>query len=104
MKTFQRTLVVLLLIGFSAEVLFIIGVHVFYSSNLPGAPNEAAGRIYKIIVNHGFVRYGTQSDLRVFNWAENLFPFGLVLFFCAALLGLRFGIFKVNRESRKGQS
>ena len=56
-----------LLLGlFSLEVLAGVGIHLFYYSSLPVSPDEKTGQICRLVVNHGFVRYGTERELHIF--------------------------------------
>ena len=101
----RRLILILLLGGFLAWVLFTAWVHISYASNLPEAPDAKAGRVYKMMVNHGFVRYGTERELHTLRWAENSFAIATAAFFSAVVLGLRWGIFhiRVGRKLLKDQ-
>jgi hypothetical protein len=67
-----RKIVIIAFFGiFVAWLLFFCWIHLSYASDLPDAPDTKAGRTYRMVVNHGFVRYGTERELHRFRWAEN---------------------------------
>jgi hypothetical protein len=86
-----------LLMGFcSAVVVAFIWIHLSYSSNLPTAPDEKSGHIYRMVVNHGFVVYGSEREFRVFRWVENLWPFAIVCGLITFIVALRYGDIKIG--------
>ena len=95
MKTVRRILYILLFAGFALEVIASVWVHLSYSSNLPTAPDEKSGHICRMVVNHGFVVYGTNREFRINRWVDNLQPFAIVCFLAAVIVGLRSGDFKM---------
>jgi hypothetical protein len=90
-KALPKIIITLLLIGFAALLGFYCWIHVSYSSNLPNAPDVKAGRVYRMVVNHGFVCYGSERELRTLRWAENSQPFALVFALMAVIIGVRYG-------------
>jgi hypothetical protein len=66
-------------------------IHISYCDNLPSAPDERAGRTYQMTVNHGFVRYGTERELRVLKSTETLLGIAVILFAMAVLLRVTYG-------------
>jgi len=103
MVAIRKTIIALLLSGFAAWLVFSVWVHISYASNLPDAPDEKIGRIHKLVVNHGFVRYGTERELHRLLWAQNSQMIAIVLFLSAFILGIRWGIFHV-RVGRKSDT
>ena len=95
MKKLRKILYVLLFAGFALEVIAGVWVHLSYSSNLPTTPDEKSGHVCRMVVNHGFVVYGTDREFRIYRWVENLQPFAIVCFLIAVIVGLRFGDFKM---------
>jgi hypothetical protein len=57
--------------------------------------DDNTGHTYRMVVNHGFVVYGTNREFRVYRWVENLQPFAIVCFFIAVIVGLKYGDFKM---------
>jgi hypothetical protein len=70
-------------------------LHLSYSSNLPAIPDEKSGHIYRMVVNHGFVIYGSEREFRILRWVENSQPFAIVCFFIVLIVGLRSGDIKM---------
>ena len=66
-----------------------------YSANLPGAPVPNTGHTNEVVVNHGFVRYATHSQVRSLYWADVAIDAGMV----CALLG---GLLNVLHEDKNG--
>ena len=93
-KTLRKVLYALLFGCFVTELIAGVWVHLSYSSNLPTTPNESSGHIYRMVVNHGFVVYGSDVQFRAYRWVENLQPFAIVCFLVALIVGLRYGDFK----------
>jgi hypothetical protein len=89
-----KAIIIFLLAGFVAWLLFICWLNIFYASNLPEAPDEKTGQIYRMVVNHGFVRYGTERELHALRWAENSRLIAIAFFAIAAILGMRYDVFK----------
>jgi hypothetical protein len=92
--TIIKTIVILLLASFVAWVLFFCWIHLSYASNLPGAPDEKTGHVYRMVVNHGFVRYGTEQELQALRWAENSQIIAIASLVVAIILGVKFDVFK----------
>lgn len=88
-----KTIIILLLASFVAWVLFFCWIHLSYASNLPGAPDQKAGNVYRIVVNHGFVRYGTERELQALRWAENSQMIAIAFLLVAIILGVKFDVF-----------
>ncbi len=98
MVILRKTIIVLLLAGFATWVLADVWIHVSYSTNLPSVPDEKAGRIHRMLVNHGYVRYGSERELQALSAVENALPVAITLFLIAAILGLKFGDFHIRGD------
>lgn len=94
---FRKAILALLLGVFSLWVIVSASIHVFYSSRLPGAPDEKTGHIYRMVVNHGFVRYGSAGELHLLQAVEDFQPVAICLFLLAAVLGMSWGIVQIAK-------
>ena len=101
MVKFSMTLITLLLSGFGAYVVLFGGIHIYYCESLPSTPNEGAGRTYRMVVNHGFVRYGSEREFRTLRAVEGSFPIPCFMFLAAVALGLRYDHFPIRRGSTR---
>jgi hypothetical protein len=97
MATLRKILYALLLGCFILWVIAFAWLHLSYSSNLPTTPDEKSGHIYRMVVNHGFVVYGSEREFRILRWVENSQTYAIVCFLTAAIVGLRSGDFKIAR-------
>jgi type IV secretory pathway TraG/TraD family ATPase VirD4 len=95
MIALRKAFYILLFGCFALELIAFVGIHVSYSSNLPTRMDETSGHIYQMVVNHGFVVYGTDTEFRAFRWVENLQPFAIACALVAVIIGLRYGDFKM---------
>jgi len=75
-------------------------LHLCYSSNLPSVPDEKTGHIYRMVLNHGFVVYGTMREFRILTWVENSQFLLITCCFIVLIMGLRTGDIKM-RQGRK---
>ena len=96
MQTFRKALLAVLFGSCLACVGIFVFIHLYYYSSLPTAPDETAGRTFKMEVNHGFVRYGSGQEFRVFRAIEEAFPLSAFPFLVALALGVKWGIFRVR--------
>jgi hypothetical protein len=97
MQKFRKTVLGILVGSFLACLAATMFIHLYYYETLPSAPDERAGRTFKMEVNHGFVRYGAGGELRTFHLIKDVvFPLGCFPFLAAAALGLKWGILKVG--------
>jgi hypothetical protein len=60
---FKRLVVVLLLSVFFIGLSVHIGIELAYASNKPRYPQVETGRIVRITINHGSIRYVSQEEL-----------------------------------------
>ena len=95
MSKFRKITYILLLGGFSIWVIAFAWVDLSYFSNLPKIPDEKTGRINRVIVSHGSVRYGSGREVRILKMIENFQPIAIVSFLVAVTLGLTSGDMKV---------
>jgi hypothetical protein len=72
----------------AAWVLASAWLHLSYCANLPSAPDERTGHTFRMIVNHGFVRYGTERQLHAFEAVEDASPIVGTVFVFAILIGV----------------
>lgn len=92
-----RKIIYALLLGYCASwVIAFTWLHLSYSSNLSTVPDEKSGHIYRMVVNHGFVVYGSEREYRILRWVENSQPFALVCGLITFIVGLRYGDIKMG--------
>ena len=96
MLMLRKTIIGLCFAGFIASLFFFVWIHLSYTVSLPAGPNEKTGNVYRLLVNHGYVRYGTEQDLRNFRLAETSWPYAILLFLIAMILGLKWRIFQIR--------
>ena len=87
MKKLRKIIYGLLLGCFALSVIASVWLHLSYSSNLPTIPDEKSGHIYRMVVNHGFVVYGSEQEFRILRWVENSQPFAILFFLLSSLWG-----------------
>jgi hypothetical protein len=88
-------IIAFLLSCFVLNLIICVWVQISYASNLPTVSEEKTGHIYRMVVNHGFIVYGTEKEFKVLRWSENTLPIAIACFLCAMIIGLRYGIFKI---------
>lgn len=95
-----RRMLIGLLLGVSVLwAVFLAAIHLLYSSRLPSAPDSRTGHIYRMVVNHGYVRFGTDRESRILRVMENGLPIAGIVFASASLLGLWLGVFHIRGET-----
>jgi hypothetical protein len=90
-KATRKNLIVLLLSIFIAELGTVFFLNVSYS-HLPGAPDEQAGRIYRMDANR-FIVYGTKQEFQRLSVAEKCFPFAGICGLIAGILNFKYRAF-----------
>jgi hypothetical protein len=93
----HKLIIVLLIAVFAVCGLAEIAIDISYSSFLPDIPDAKTGRTFRMEVNHGFIRYGTE---RQFHFRETLlkcFPISIAFCFAALLLGLKWGVLHIGK-------
>ena len=100
MVKLRKGIIAVLLGGFAAWVVVAVGIHIYYSESLPRTPDEGAGRTYRMVVNHGNVRYGSERELCAFRVIEGAIPIPFFMFLAAVALGLGHGHFQIRGERK----
>jgi hypothetical protein len=95
MSKFRKVIYALLLGCFLMQLIAAVWLHLSYSSNLPKTPDEKTGRIYRMVVNHGFVVYGSEREVRILRNVENFQPIAIMCFLIVMTVGLVSGDFKI---------
>ncbi len=92
MATIRKTLIVLLLTIFLVEFGTAFFLSVYYSSHLPGMPDEKSARIYKMDANR-FTVYGTKQEFQRLTVAEKYLPLAGICGLIAGILNFKYGDF-----------
>ena len=100
MVKFRKTLIPVLLGCAAAWVPFAVWIDLSYFSSLPNKPDEGTGRVYRMVVNHGYVRYGSEGELRTLRAVENSLPIAAALFLIAVMWGFMSGDFHLREDSQ----
>jgi hypothetical protein len=66
-------------------------------------PDEKTGRVYKIVVNHGMVHYGSERERQALKAAEGFLPIAGICFIIAVVWGLDSDDFHIRRQSKPTQ-
>jgi hypothetical protein len=93
---------VIIALFFCPAVLWVIAfvwIQLYYYSNLPKTPDEPTGRIYRIAVNHGSIRYGSKREIQISRTVEDFQPIAIIFALIGGAIGLRYGDFKVRDDS-----
>ena len=69
--------------GFMACVLSQIYIDISYDSQMPASPQPETGRVYRIAVNHGDVRYVSQKEFERAHFVRYKMVLPEVLLFAA---------------------
>jgi len=98
MVKFRKTVLSVLFGLFAACLIFSFGLYLYFYSALPTAPDQQAGRIHKMDIGHGFIRYGSEKQFQVLETDKNtVFPLSFIPFLLAAALGLRWKLIGIRR-------
>ena len=100
MVKFRRAIIAILLAVFAASAVAAIWIDASYWAKLPSAPDEQSGRTYRIVVSHGFVRYGSWRQLWIKKTIDELSPIAGFVFLAAVLLGLVYGDIRLGPTGR----
>jgi hypothetical protein len=92
-RAIRKTFIALLLLIFVAEFCTVFYLNTFYSSHLPGAPDEKTGRIYRMNANR-FNVYGTEQEFQRLSVAEKFLPIAGVCGLLAGILNFKYGDFR----------
>jgi hypothetical protein len=90
MVTIRKITIVLFCFIFLVELGALIGLEIYYSSDLPRIPNEQAGRVYQMTVNHGFVVYGTKQEFQLLSVTKKCIPLGAICGLIAGILNFKY--------------
>jgi hypothetical protein len=96
MAMFRKVLVGMLFVGSVLWGVGLAAVHVVYASYLPGVPDQTTGHSYRIVVNHGFVRFATIGEAHALQLLENGLPIAIAVFLSAVILGMRWGVVRLR--------
>jgi hypothetical protein len=97
----RKIIIYLLFAAFAAYVIFAVWIDLSYFLSLPKAPEEQTGRIYRMVVSHGSVRYGSVHELQYRKALDDFRLVPIVAFFCAVVLGLKWGILHIGKSGRQ---
>jgi hypothetical protein len=67
-----------------------------YSSDLPKVPDAKTGHTYRMVVNHGFVVYGSEREFHNLRMVKNSLPIAAIFFMPAVIMGLMCGDFPIK--------
>jgi hypothetical protein len=81
---------------YAAYIALLCGIDIAYSSWLPPSADPQNGRVYQMVVNHGFTCYGTLREYNIRKTLLNLFPLAIVGFFLIFIFGLKWGILRMG--------
>jgi len=98
MVKLSKTIITLLVSGVAAWVFVFAGIHIYYYESLPSVPDEGVGRTSRLVVNHGYVRYGSERELRALRVVEGSLPMAGFMLLAAGALGLRYGHLQTRRR------
>jgi hypothetical protein len=98
MVTIRKITIVLFCFIFLMELCALIGLEIYYSSDLPQIPNEQAGRFYQMTVNHGFVVYGTKQEFQILKVTRKCIPLGGICGLIAGILNFKYRDFSSRRS------
>jgi hypothetical protein len=92
MATIRKILIVLLLSIFLVEFGTDFFLNAYYSSHLPGVPDEKAARIYRMNANR-FTVYGMKQEFQCLSVAEKYLPLAGICGLIAGILNFKYGNF-----------
>lgn len=81
----RKTAIVALCAIFLAGLGAAIGLDLYYFSNLPKQPEPASGRVHRLTVSHGSVRYGSQVEVHRIHQVETC---AIVATACGVIAGI----------------
>ena len=100
MVKLRRIVVTLLLGGALAWLAVAVWLHCWFCSKLPSVPNPITGQKYRLVVNHGFVRYGSQREFWAFHQVQGLQPVAMLMVLVAVGIGVIYEDFHIGRSGR----
>ena len=102
MVTIRKCLIVLLCSIFIAGLGAALFLNMFYSSHLPGVPDEKAGRVYRMNANR-FIVYGTKQEFQRLRVAETCLPIAGICGVIAGILNFKYRVFSPPRSIYPGK-
>jgi hypothetical protein len=109
LKVVRRVFIGLCLAIFAICTAMLIWIDSSYFRNLPHTPHPNAGRVIRIVVSHGSVRYGTPLEVDRFNLLVFWAPVAGIIFCVGVGTGLLFGDLRLKgsrdlkAQDEKGQ-
>jgi hypothetical protein len=95
---FRKLTITLLLGAYGIYVLVLCWTDISYYSRLPKNPDPNSGKVHRMVVSHGSVRYGSERELRFRERLLGLTPIPHVVFFAALVLGLKWGVLQIGKS------
>src|ERR1700683_3457887 len=97
---FRKTMIYSLLGLYLILVAISVWTDTSYFSKLPRTPDEKTGRIYRMVVSHGSVRYSSNRELENLKTIDGLQVPSALLFLLTLLWGLKTGALHVRGTVR----
>jgi TRAP-type C4-dicarboxylate transport system permease small subunit len=101
MVNLRKAILILLLSLFLSCLVFCIWIHLSYSWYLPVSPDVKTGHVYPLVVNHGFLRYGTEQNMHIFNLIDKSLLVGMVAVGAAMWLNSKYNDFGSYASQKK---
>ena len=99
-KAMSRKTIIGLLLTVSVVWGLLCGItHLVFFDNLPSAPNKSTERTYRLVVDHGAVRYGTESEARAQEVLHDGLFVAVFVFLATLAFGLRTGVLHVRSNA-----
>lgn len=95
----RKIIIGLLICCFQTWLIAAVGIQFYYYAHLPKEPDAKTGQVYRIAVNHGSLRYGSEREISIVRAVDKLQPLAISLFVIAVLIGLKYGYFKTRDDS-----
>jgi hypothetical protein len=99
-KAMLRKKIIGLLLAASVVWGLLCGItHLVFFDNLPSAPNKSTERTYRLVVDHGAVRYGTEREARAQEVLHDGFFVAVFIFIATLAFGLRTGVLRLRSNT-----
>jgi hypothetical protein len=92
MTTLTKAIVASLCVCFFIGLAYVIYFETHLWTSLPLSPDEMVGRVHKIVIMHGSIRYGTEAEVESLQVARKVF-------FISGAIGLALVITKLFSKS-----
>jgi hypothetical protein len=93
--TLLKLVIVLLCFLFLLGLSTVICLELYYSSNLPRVADKQEGFVYQMVVNHGFIVYGTKGEFRLLGVAREWLPVACICGLAAGVLNFKYKAFSL---------